>query len=249
MNIKMPPQRRIISKATLKVVSFPTVVMSIIVSNAAYRSSICEGFIPSSVDRVSRSRLSTIKSSSRTLDKSAFRVSCPIMNLSVDDDSNEAQIQHFLNSNIHESNSETEPLAKNSEQRKVAPTRNDELRQDVSALVLPLVVGALTGVGVSLFKLSIDEVRQFTYGMDFVQWHDTAFQAAFIPAAGGLAVSLLGSLGEFSPGLRGQVAEVDAGSEAKSPFRYLRKTLAAIVSAFKYDYCCFALHAILLLSL
>lgn len=104
-------------------------------------------------------------------------------------------------------------------------------------LLLALVVGATTGLGVSLFKLSIDEIRQFSYSLDLVQYHASAFQAAFIPAVGGLIVSLLALTGEFSPGIRGHVAEVDAEclsskqGEMKSPLRYLRKSSAAIVSS------------------
>jgi hypothetical protein len=119
--------------------------------------------------------------------------------------------------------------------QQIEENSNNE-QEILSNLVLALTVGALTGLGVSLFKLSIDEVRQFAYSLDLVQFHASAFQAAFIPAAGGLIVSLLALTGDFSPGIRGHVAEVDAEClspkrEEKSPLRYLRKTSAAIVSS------------------
>ncbi len=113
---------------------------------------------------------------------------------------------------------------------------SEEEKDSAGTLLLALVVGATTGLGVSLFKLSIDEVRQFAYSLDLVQYHASAFQAAFIPAVGGLIVSLLALTGEFSPGIRGHVAEVDADClsnrqvEIKSPLRYLRKSSAAVVS-------------------
>lgn len=113
----------------------------------------------------------------------------------------------------------------------------NEGQDAAGTLLLALVVGASTGLGVSLFKLSIDEIRQFSYSLDLVQFHASAFQAAFIPAVGGLIVSLLALTGEFSPGIRGHVAEVDAEclsskqGEMKSPLRYLRKSSAAVVSS------------------
>lgn len=113
---------------------------------------------------------------------------------------------------------------------------SEEEKDAAGTLLLALVVGATTGLGVSLFKLSIDEVRQFAYSLDLVQYHASAFQAAFIPAVGGLIVSLLALTGEFSPGIRGHVAEVDADClsnkqvEMKSPLRYLRKSSAAVAT-------------------
>jgi len=121
-------------------------------------------------------------------------------------------------------------------EQKPSLIKDSVFQQDVaSTLLIALIVGALTGIGVSIFKLSIDEVRKFSYSLDLVQFHSSAFQAAFIPAIGGLVVSLLGLAGEFSPGLRGQVAELDAEflskrRDVKNPFRYLRKTLAAVAT-------------------
>lgn len=80
------------------------------------------------------------------------------------------------------------------------------------------IVGILTGMGVSGFKISIDTIRQVTYGtISSVESIDNLSESFFmliIPALGGVMVSLLLFLfGEFSPGLRGTVAEVDASAQ------------------------------------
>ena len=119
--------------------------------------------------------------------------------------------------------------------------------------VLPLVylqtvagmIGIVSGVSVAGFKLSVDAIRQFCYSGDlnFVSENGVILIPYFaVPVLGGVAVSLLNLSGEFSPGLRGVVNEIDddslsygtsAGARSGSddylgPLRPLRKSLAAI---------------------
>lgn len=96
------------------------------------------------------------------------------------------------------------------------------------------IIGVLSGFAVAIFKLSIEAVREATYGSAFSE----KFVWWLIPAAvGGLGVSLLAMTGDFAPGLRGTANEVDALSlnvqedlRFKDALRFLRKPLAAILT-------------------
>ncbi len=72
------------------------------------------------------------------------------------------------------------------------------------------LIGILTGVSVSMFKLSIDSIRQFFYDGDLVS--SGLFPMFLVPVIGGVAVSIIGLTGDFNPGLRGVVKEVDEES-------------------------------------
>ena len=84
---------------------------------------------------------------------------------------------------------------------------------DIYALSRAGLVGACTGVGVSAFKLAIEAIRHFSYGEGTLaaieQTYDKDIPIFLIPALGGVVVALLGLLGEFKPGLKGTVQEVD----------------------------------------
>jgi H+/Cl- antiporter ClcA len=95
------------------------------------------------------------------------------------------------------------------------------------------LIGVLSGFAVSMFKLSIESLREVMYGTSFAEH----CPVALIPALGGVGVALLMTLGEFSPGLRGAAQEVDAISlntvtddRFTNAARFLRKPLAAIVT-------------------
>jgi H+/Cl- antiporter ClcA len=104
--------------------------------------------------------------------------------------------------------------------------------------LLAVLTGIGSGIAVAGFKLSIDGIRQFCYG-EFASY----IPGTLIPALGGVAVAILAASGDFSPGLRGAVKEVDGdsltfttiGMESASasesplgPFRSIRKIIAAI---------------------
>ena len=82
--------------------------------------------------------------------------------------------------------------------------------QSIAALI-----GALTGLAVAGFKLSIDEIRQFCYGGNLnVVFPDGIIYTPFyaVPFLGAVLVSMLSLTGDFSPGLKGVVKEVDEDS-------------------------------------
>ena len=97
--------------------------------------------------------------------------------------------------------------------------------QDQAVLLLQAaLIGTATGAAVGLFKLSIEQVRQFSYNLE------TAFQfLPLIPAAGGVLVTLLQIPGAFPPGLRGTVQQV-AHQEAFEPLAALRKSIASVMT-------------------
>lgn len=121
--------------------------------------------------------------------------------------------------------------------------------QSIAALI-----GALTGLAVAGFKLSIDEIRQFCYGGNLnVVFPDGIIYTPFyaVPFLGAVLVSMLSLTGDFSPGLKGVVKEVDEDSlsygakmalknsnqsdnnivlNLDSSTRSFRKALAAIVT-------------------
>ena len=93
------------------------------------------------------------------------------------------------------------------------------------------IIGIMSGFAVSIFKLSIESLREVMYGTSFAEH----CPVALIPAIGGVGVALLMLVGEFSPGLRGTAQEVDTislNTESDERFtngaRFLRKPLAAI---------------------
>ena len=93
------------------------------------------------------------------------------------------------------------------------------------------IIGIMSGFAVSIFKLSIESLREVMYGTSFAEH----CPVALIPAIGGVGVALLMLIGEFSPGLRGTAQEVDTislNTESDERFtngaRFLRKPLAAI---------------------
>lgn len=99
------------------------------------------------------------------------------------------------------------------------------------------VVGIMSGFAVSVFKLSIESLREVMYGTSFAEY----CPVALIPALGGVGVAVLLALGgEFSPGLRGTAQDVDTTSLNPSvlsdeqrfanAIRFVRKPLAAIVT-------------------
>jgi len=113
---------------------------------------------------------------------------------------------------------------------------------------LAALIGVFSGISVAEFKLSIEEVRQLTYGGELAK--DLYFMGVIpyflVPVIGGCLVSLLSLSGDFSPGLRGAVNEVDEYSLSYDSaralgnedicstnlgtFRPLRKALAAIAT-------------------
>jgi hypothetical protein len=118
--------------------------------------------------------------------------------------------------------------------KQFSPSRQDSFENDIPKLyvqILAALVGIVSGLLVAAFKLSTENVRQFCYGEDFA-----AFPSFLIPALGGIIVSLLIVTGDFAPGLRGVIKEVDnesidltSNSEKDIGWlRSLRKAVAAI---------------------
>ena len=105
-------------------------------------------------------------------------------------------------------------------------------RSEIYALIIAAIVGVLGGWSVGLFKLSIEAVRQISYGTPL-----SALLLPLIPAVGGIFVWLLGLPGPFPPGLKGTVVDSDndarlmANGDLKKPRRplgFLRKSLASV---------------------
>ena len=72
------------------------------------------------------------------------------------------------------------------------------------------MTGIIAGIGVSAFKLSIDEVRKITHG-SLIE-NNIHLPSFLIPTLGGLAVSIILVLSKgdaFTPGLTGVIKEVD----------------------------------------
>jgi H+/Cl- antiporter ClcA len=79
---------------------------------------------------------------------------------------------------------------------------------------LAVMVGLLSGVAVSLFKMGIEGVRELCYTGGFVL--DVPL-VSYIPVfaittLGGIAVAIFTALGAFPPGVRGEIDEVDDAS-------------------------------------
>lgn len=99
------------------------------------------------------------------------------------------------------------------------------------------IVGIFTGFSVALFKLSINAVKSLCYRQILFQTNPVLMVT--VPAMGGAAVGVLMLLGDFPPGLRGTVIEVDKESQGtvqklrdrvQTQFRFLRKSAAATVT-------------------
>ena len=95
------------------------------------------------------------------------------------------------------------------------------------------VVGVLSGFAVALFKLSIEALRETLYGTSLSE----EFYWWLLPAVGGVGVSLVAALGDFAPGLRGSVQEIDqcslntqSDTRLLQAGRFIRKPLAAILT-------------------
>jgi len=97
------------------------------------------------------------------------------------------------------------------------------------------IVGIMSGFCVALFKLSIEALRKAFYERAFLA--DLPLLVAFIPAVGGLMVGGLLLFGDFPPGLKGTVKEVDTASQPavsnfltqlKLQINFLRKSAAAV---------------------
>jgi len=112
-------------------------------------------------------------------------------------------------------------------------------------LIASASIGVLAGFAVVLFKLSIEKLREILYLTSFID--ENQWAVCIIPVLGGVGVSLLATFGEFPPGLRGTINEIDSNylyvyKNANSPnprlpdwqttlkntFRYITKPLAAI---------------------
>jgi H+/Cl- antiporter ClcA len=95
------------------------------------------------------------------------------------------------------------------------------------------LVGILTGIFVAAFKLSIDFLRDFTYGSDALAGNLIA--VALIPAAGGVLVGILKEIGasSFPPGLRGTIEAVDKSSRAQLPKNLIEETATTQVNFFR----------------
>ncbi len=95
------------------------------------------------------------------------------------------------------------------------PYPKGTLRTQIYFQTLAALIGAASGVSVAGFKLSIDAIREFSYGGELskdIPFFSVVFPFYIIPVMGGIIVSLLSMTGEFSPGLRGVVGEVDEDS-------------------------------------
>ena len=97
-------------------------------------------------------------------------------------------------------------------------------------LVQAGLVGAITGLCVACFKLSIESVRSLTYEQELLQLHPLLI--ALIPALGGVVVGVLLLAGKgkaFPPGLRGTVQETDE-QKPNVPLDFLRKSTASVAT-------------------
>lgn len=137
--------------------------------------------------------------------------------------------------------------AKNDSTTTLTQTQQEQ-EQDESALkfryafhdlTLAAVVGIVAGLMIALFKFSIEWVRQGFYAQPISEYNPILI--AVIPALGGLVVGLLTLMGQFSPGLRGTVEQVDQDAATlnqtqrmsitkimRRQWDSLRKTVAAV---------------------
>jgi len=103
------------------------------------------------------------------------------------------------NTSIFPSNIPTQPVAK-------------EFIPQAYIQTLAGIIGIFSGISVSGFKLSIDSIRQFFYENSADGIIDIGVPIFLIPVLGGVGVAILSLVGEFSPGVRGVLKEVDDDS-------------------------------------
>lgn len=113
-----------------------------------------------------------------------------------------------------------------------SPVEQGKFVPQIYIQTIAAFIGIASGVSVSIFKLSIDAIRQFCYegfgpgaGSPFYfpslpSFHIPLF---LIPIFGSIVVSLLSLTGNFSPGLRGVVKEVDDDSLLSSSTMKIEK--------------------------
>lgn len=102
-----------------------------------------------------------------------------------------------------------------------------EIKKEIYTQSIAALIGALTGLAVAGFKLSIDEIRQFCYGGNLnVVFPDGIIYTPFyaVPFLGAVLVSMLSLTGDFSPGLKGVVKEVDEDSLSYGAKMALKKS-------------------------
>ena len=92
------------------------------------------------------------------------------------------------------------------------PVERNKFAPQASIQTIAALIGIVTGISVSMFKLLIDAVRHIFYDSTFVE--SGLVPIFLIPIFGSIGVALLSTTGEFSPGLRGIVKEVDEDSLA-----------------------------------
>jgi Chloride channel protein EriC len=123
------------------------------------------------------------------------------------------------------------------------------IQKEMYTQLIAGMIGGFTGMSIAGFKLSIEGIREFCYGgsLNFISPQDEIVPYYMIPVLGAVGVTLLSLTGDFSPGLKGVVKEVDgyslmtvSSSESSSlhdatsispwTWRPIRKALAAIVT-------------------
>ena len=98
------------------------------------------------------------------------------------------------------------------------PVEKDRVIPQIYIQSIAAIVGIVSGILVSVFKLSIDAIRQFFYEGSILNKIIPAsigggsLPIFVIPIIGSIGVVLLSLTGEFAPGLRGVVKEVDEQS-------------------------------------
>jgi len=117
------------------------------------------------------------------------------------------------------------------------------IQKEIYTQIVAAMIGGFTGICIAGFKLSIEGIREFCYGgsLNFISPQDEIVPYYIVPVLGAVGVTFLSLTGDFSPGLKGVVKEVDAYSssiendkveQTSSPWtlRPVRKALAAIVT-------------------
>ena len=118
----------------------------------------------------------------------------------------------------------------------VARETEEELRFRSATydLTQAAVVGIATGLGVSLFKLSIEAVRGLFFEREILV--NYPWLIAIIPGIGGLIVGAILLLGDLPPGLRGTVAEVDKESSKATERRSTKDSLNLQLKALRKSF-------------
>lgn len=127
------------------------------------------------------------------------------------------------------------------------------IQKEIYTQIIAGMIGGFTGISIAVFKLSIEGIREFCYGgsLNFISPQDEIVPYYVVPVLGAIGVTFLSLTGDFSPGLKGVVKEVDgysltapsmSSSSASSSLSYdavqnspwtwrpVRKALAAIVT-------------------